>query len=112
MYGQLSLFDNAPVKKHKPCEYSFHRYVGQKVYTLYGEIKTIAEIELYYTIFTDNTCGTPHDLTPVDPKEYAEMLDVEIEYNEYMAAGKDYTNRSIAMRNLEILKREKELLEI
>ena len=106
MKGQFSLFGMAPMKKRKPCEYAFQRYVGQLVKDHRG-IHVISEIETYYTIFSDNTIGTPHDLSPVDESEFMEMLETEIEYNEYLTNGKDDTNRSIAQSNLEILRKLK-----
>ena len=100
MDGQYSLFGAAPLKKRKPCEYSFARYIGQIVKDHRG-IHVIADIEEYYTIFSDNTCGTPHDLSPVNESEFKEMIDVEIEYNEWMLNG---SNKSIAEKNLKILR--------
>lgn len=110
MKGQLTLFGLAPTKKRRPCEYAFPRYIGQLVRDHNG-IHEIAEVEEYYTIFTDNTCGTPHDLSPVDSTEYAEMIDVEIEYMENRLKSKDDTSRNLAKRNLEVLtKIKRELL--
>lgn len=103
--GQYSLFDNAPAVKRRPCEYSFSRYIGQLVRDHRG-LHRIKEIEPFYTIFDDNTCGAPYDLVPVDPDEYSESIDVEIEYEEWMLNNDksiDGTNRGIAKRNLEIL---------
>lgn len=109
MNGQYTLDGLAPVKKRKPCEYSFSRYIGQLVRDHNG-IHRIKEIEPFYTIFEDNTCGGPHDMTPVDPDEYNAMIDVEIEYNEWMLnnnASRDGTNKDIAKRNLIILNKIK-----
>ena len=105
MNGQYTLDGLAPVKKRRPCEYSFSRYIGQIVRDHRGVLR-IKEIEPFYTIFDDNTCGSPHDLSPVDPDEYNEMIDVEIEYEEWVLnndKSRDDTNRGIAKRNLEIL---------
>lgn len=109
--GQYTLWDMSPtIKKRRPCEYSFRRYIGQKVKDHLGE-HTISEIGTFYTYFTDGLCGTPHDLTPVDPVERMAAIDVDLEYFEYVAqndSSRDQTNRNIALRNIEILKRYKE----
>ena len=68
--GQISIFDfRRTNEKLKPCEYRFVRYVGQKVW-LNGEIKTIAEIEPYYTITADGLVGTPSTIYQVKEEEY------------------------------------------
>lgn len=97
MDGQISIFGLAPVKKRKPCEYSFTRYIGQKVKCRDG-VHIIKKIEPYYTFFTDGTIGTPHDMSPVDREEFIQYLEAEIEYQGTM-------NDSIAKKNLEILGR-------
>ena len=104
MVGQYSIFDNAPRVKRKPCEYAFQRYIGQVVRDHRGT-HVIKEIEPFYTIYTDNTCGTPHDMSPEDESEYMEMIETEIEYNEHLLMGKNDTNKSIARKNLEILRK-------
>ena len=48
MDGQLSLFDVE--KKKRPCQYSFQRYIGQKVIVQDGVIGKIVKIEPYYTL--------------------------------------------------------------
>ena len=101
MEGQYSLFDNTPLLKRKPCEYSFHRYIGQKV-SSFGKTHTIVGIDTYYTFFEDRTGGTPHDTLPVDPKERLEAYKTEFEYQEFLY------NREhvfISRRNIEILKK-------
>ena len=100
MEGQYSLFDNAPIRKRKPGEYSFHRYIGQKV-SSFGKIHTIVGIDTYYTFFEDRTGGTPHDTLPVDPKERLESLQTELEYMEYRYNRDKYD--TIAKKNIEIL---------
>ncbi len=102
--GQLSIFSCIPERKRKPCEYSFQRYVGQLVRDNRG-VHRIAEIEEYYTIYDDNTIGTPHDMIPVNAQEWKESLDCEIKYNEWKLSSKIDTNRSIAKKNLIILRR-------
>lgn len=63
--GQMSIFDFIPGNKiRKPCQYTFDRYIGQKVWLL-GEIKIIAKIESYYTFTTDRMVGTPSTIYPV-----------------------------------------------
>ena len=50
MDGQLTVYDLG--KKKRPCDYSFQRYIGQKVFihTSNGPIKgRIDKIEPYYT---------------------------------------------------------------
>lgn len=61
--GQYSIFDAVP--KRKPCEYRFQRYIGQWVRDSHG-VHQIAEIEHYYTIYTDRMVGTPHDMRPLE----------------------------------------------
>ena len=104
MIGQYTLFGNAPKLKRRPCEYSFQRYIGQVVRDHRGT-HVIAEIEDYYTIYTDNTVGTPHDMSPVDESEFKEMIETEIEYFEHVLSGNNDTNKSIAKKNLEILRK-------
>ena len=68
MKGQYSIFDINPEKR--PCEYSFRRYIGQKVvFTEYssrhkGEVGEIVEIFPYYTHIKMSDgqilVGTPH----------------------------------------------------
>ena len=67
MRGQLSLFDAKP--KTRPCDYSFQRYIGQKVvFTGYsshkGAVGEIVEIFPYYTHIKMSDgqilVGTPH----------------------------------------------------
>lgn len=108
MEGQYSLFDNAPIRKRKPCEYSFHRYVGQKV-SSFGKTHTIVDIDTYYTFFEDRTVGTPHDTFPVDPKERLEAYKTELECEEYRYNRDKYD--TIAKKNIEILQRKIEKLE-
>ena len=101
MEGQYSLFDNVPSLKRKPCEYSFHRYIGQKV-SSFGKTHTIVGIDTYYTFFEDRTGGTPHDTLPVDPKERLEAYKTEFEYQEYLY---NREHDFISRRNIEILKK-------
>lgn len=101
MEGQYSLFDNAPIRKRKPGEYSFHRYIGQKV-SSFGKTHTIVDIDTYYTFFEDRTGGTPHDTLPIDPKEVLEAHKTELEYQEYRFSRE---HDSISKNNIEILKR-------
>lgn len=100
MEGQYSLFDNAPLLKRKPCEYSFHRYIGQKV-SSFGKTHTIVDIDTYYTFFEDRTGGTPHDTLPVDPKERLEAHKTDLEYEEYRCNRDKYD--TTAKKNIEIL---------
>lgn len=46
-------------------------------------------------------------MEPVDKKEYAEMLDVEIEYEEHRLKSKQKMDQNMAQRNLEILRKLK-----
>ena len=101
MEGQYSLFDNAPLRKRKPGEYSFHRYIGQKV-SSFGKTHTIVDIDTYYTFFEDRTGGTPHDTLQIDPKERLEAHKTELEYQEYRFSRE---HDSISKNNIEILKR-------
>lgn len=109
MEGQYSLFDNAPIRKRKPGEYSFHRYIGQKV-SSFGKKHTIVDIDTYYTFFEDRTGGTPHDTFPVDPKEGLEALKTELEYMEYRYNRDKYD--TIAKKNIETLKELIEKMEV
>ena len=68
MKGQYSIFDTGV--KTKPCEYSFQRYIGQKVVFTHlshkhnGEVGEIVEIFPYYTYVKMSSgevlVGTPH----------------------------------------------------
>lgn len=76
MEGQYSIFDCHPGKK-KPYEYSFKRYVGQKVmghFTGGDVLLTVKEIEPYYTICTDahgkEYAGTNCTIAPVNDEEW------------------------------------------
>lgn len=75
MEGQLSIFDiHLAGRDRKPCEYSFQRFIGQRV--MWGYYMTdkkpgnIIEIEPYYTIIrTDNgeiLVGTPQSVKPME----------------------------------------------
>lgn len=109
MEGQYSLFDNAPLrKKRMPSEYSFRRYIGQKV-SSFGKVHTIVGIDKYYSFFEDRTIGTPHDTLPVDPKERLEAYKTDLEYQEYRY---NREHDSISQRNIEILKRLIEEMEV
>lgn len=75
--GQLSLFDiQEPGHERRPCEYSFQRYIGQRVRSKskYGVqyVGVITGIGPYYTdILTDNGCqiaGTPYDVEPLETR--------------------------------------------
>jgi len=68
MTGQLTVFDlnNGP---KRPCDYSFKRYVGQKVHTRNHGIRTITEIKQYYTYLSGNIVGTPTTIWPVEDEE-------------------------------------------
>ena len=74
MRGQLSLFDAKP--KTRPCDYSFQRYIGQRVqFTGYshshnGEVGEVIGIFPYYTYIKmpdgEVLIGTPHgDIKPI-----------------------------------------------
>ena len=106
MDGQLNIYSYAPVKKRRPCEYSFDRYIGQLVRDKHG-VHKIAEIKEFYTIYEDGMVGSPHDMSPVNKVEYSEMIDVEIEYWEEKSKSKCGTNKGIAERNLKLLYDEK-----
>ena len=42
--------------KKRPCEYSFKRYIGQKIIVQNGEIGKIVKIEPYYTFVETKKC--------------------------------------------------------
>lgn len=92
--GQYTLKSYIPPKKRRPCEYSFNRYIGQMVKDHRG-VHRIAEIEDFYTIYDDNTCGTPHDIIPLDPEERREALEVEREYFENKSRNRDLSQRLV-----------------
>ena len=81
MTGQMSIFDlgaEEPERKRKPCEYSFKRYIGQRVQLdngMYGKISTIEE---YYTVIeSDNgryLIGTPTTMAPVEERPAPEPM--------------------------------------
>lgn len=102
MVGQFSLFEKPTEKKRRPCEYSFRRYEGQHVIDQHGE-HVIEAIEPYYTFYTDGTIGTPHDMYPLDPEEYSDYIDEEIEYEERKSQSNDDMCRTLAKGNLKIL---------
>lgn len=71
--GQYSLFDYCvDPENFKPCEYSFKRYIGQKVGGDFSPTKkmgTIVKIEQYYTIIDVGDrfmVGTPHSIWPIE----------------------------------------------
>lgn len=72
MNGQLSIFDVRPEEKIKPCEYSFKRYIGQRV-VLSCDIKgAIIDIQPYYTeVLGDDGklyAGSPSTCYPEEEK--------------------------------------------
>ena len=105
MDGQMNIAQVMAPKKRRPCEYSFIRYIGQKVSTLHGQ-KTIAVIEPYYTIFTDGMVGTPHDIKPIDEYENRFALTAELEYEQWKLSRTKECDcfRTITIKNIEILK--------
>ena len=63
--GQLTMFDT-PEKMERPCDYSFRRYIGQKVRRWRtGEVLRITEIKPYYTYLDDGSVGTPYDICEI-----------------------------------------------
>lgn len=70
MKGQLSLFDIRPDNhKRRPCEYSFKRYIGQRVKFRGQTTGVIKSIEPYYTIISTSRgelAGTPTTIWPVE----------------------------------------------
>lgn len=67
--GQYTIFDiHQRESKRKPCEYSFERYIGQKVFCR-GQVCEIIEIEKYYTILSGDMVGTPTTIYPVNEEE-------------------------------------------
>lgn len=79
--GQMTIFDFLKPEKRRPCDYRFHRYLGQKVRFNHGRdilpgIYTVKEIEKYYTIVIDEggreLAGTPTTIFPVDDSDYFE----------------------------------------
>lgn len=64
---QMNIFDYKP--RLKPYEYSWNRYIGQKVCDIYGRLLTVKSIEPYYTICTDGVrdyAGTSTTIYPVE----------------------------------------------
>lgn len=104
--NQYTLFD-INQKKEKPCDYSFKRYIGQKVADHRG-IHEISEVHEFYTYYTDGTCGTPHDMYPVDPEERREALEEELEYftDLFNRTPERDSFRSIFANNIKIIKKE------
>lgn len=71
MAEQLNLFDYLTMgaKKRKPCEYSFNRYIGQRVELLNGEKGTVCGIGPYYThVMTSKgiMVGDPSTMAPIE----------------------------------------------
>ncbi len=74
MKDQMNLFDyKKPGHKSKPYDYSFNRYIGQKVkFWITGEVGKIIEIGPYYTsVLCDHVvmAGTPTTICPVEDKK-------------------------------------------
>lgn len=64
--GQLTMFDT-PEGRRRPCDYSFRRYIGQKVKRWRtGKICRITGIKPYYTYLDDGSVATPTDLCEVE----------------------------------------------
>ncbi len=71
--AQLSIFNN---RGTRPCEYSFDRYIGQKVDIMIGsyydgrvEEGTVIEIRPYYTVVKvgkEYLAGTPYNLSEAE----------------------------------------------
>lgn len=72
--GQLSLYDYLTDQENlRPCDYSFKRYIGQKVGIGYAgyptKIGVITDIEPYYTIVDAGDrymIGTPTNMWPIE----------------------------------------------
>lgn len=96
-------------KKTRPADYSFQRYIGQKVYDSHG-IHTIKEIEPFYTIYDDGMVGSPHDMSPVNKRELMESLVVEHEYFSELLRKDHSSFRSVYAKNIELI--EKRLNEL
>lgn len=111
--GQITLWSMEPIlKRRRPCEYSFQRYIGQKVRDHNG-IHTISGINGYYTYFEDGTIGTP-TMSPVDKYELLESIKVDLEYYRHVDKTdhtRDRTSGNIANRNVLILEKRMEDLE-
>lgn len=91
--------------KRKPYEYSFRRYIGQKVRDRHGE-HVIKKIESFYTEYEDRMVGTPHDMHPVNDSEYLNSLTVEREYNEWLRdTSENAETRNTAIKNLDLLEK-------
>ena len=72
---QFSVFDIDVETDKRPCRYSFHRYLGQKVNTKKHGICTIIGIDgSYYTDIRsekgERLVGTPYDIWPVEEEEH------------------------------------------
>ena len=71
MDGQYSMFDiHDETKPRRPCEYSFQRYIGQRVRLSNGITGKIAEINPYYTDVLgedgNQYVGTPTTTAPIE----------------------------------------------
>lgn len=73
MNGQMNIFDTG--KAIRPCDYSFKRYIGQRVkFKTYGhrisQIGRITAIDKYYTFVKlengKTIIGTPTTIIPVE----------------------------------------------
>ena len=72
MDGQYTVWDIVGPER-KPCEYSFPRYMGQKVRLSCGAVGKIVEIMPYYTyvhVEKNHTImvGTPTTMAPMEDK--------------------------------------------
>lgn len=81
MDGQLTVYDLG--KKKRPCEYSFQRYIGQRVrlHCTEGTIEGVIEkIEPYYTYIKAEDkelyyAGTPYNVSPAEGSEKNERTE-------------------------------------
>ena len=75
MDGQYTIWD-IPGSTRKPCEYSFPRYIGQKVvFWRDGLQGVITEIGPYYTtvrVGREEYAGTPTTIAPVKEGEWTD----------------------------------------
>lgn len=76
MVGQYTIWDIHDGPKRKPCEYSFPRYIGQKVvFWRDGLQGVITEIGPYYTtvkVGREEYAGTPTTIAPVKEDEWTD----------------------------------------
>ena len=93
--------DTMKYRKNNPSQYSFVRYIGQKVKHRDGNTYKIKRIAGYYTVYDGKgkdrgheMCCGPVDIHPADKNENIDSLKVELEYQLYQKKVYEYIEDS------------------